>query len=56
MMTSFLSADPSGGGTEQALTALFKLLGWIFTEEGDKAQPFGLHCSGCTEEARTCEA
>ena len=33
------------GSTEQAVTALFRLLGWIFAEEGDKAQPFDLHCS-----------
>ena len=33
------------GSTEQSVTALFKLLGWIFAEEGDKAQPFDLHCS-----------
>ena len=33
------------GSTEQAVTALFKLLGWIFAEEGDKAQPFDMRCS-----------
>ena len=33
------------GSTEQAVTALFRLLGWIFAEEGEKAQPFDLHCS-----------
>ena len=33
------------GSAEQSVTALFKLLGWIFAEEGDKAQPFDLQCS-----------
>ena len=33
------------GSTEQAVAALFKLLGWIFAEEGDKAHPFDLQCS-----------
>jgi len=33
------------GSTEQAVTALFKLLGWIFAEEGEKAKPFDLNCS-----------
>ena len=28
------------GSTEKIVAALFKLLGWIFAEEGDKAQPF----------------
>jgi len=29
------------GSTERTVAALFKLLGWIFAEEGDKAQPLG---------------
>ena len=33
------------GSTEKSVSALFKLLGWIFAEEGDKAQPFDLQCS-----------
>ena len=33
------------GSTEKSVTALFKLLGWIFAEEGEKAQPFDLHCT-----------
>ena len=33
------------GSTDQAVTALFKLLGWVFAEEGEKAQPFDLRCS-----------
>ena len=33
------------GSTEKVVEALFKLLGWIFAEEGDKAQPFDLRCS-----------
>lgn len=33
------------GSTERTVAALFRLLGWIFAEEGDKAQPFDLHCS-----------
>jgi hypothetical protein len=33
------------GSTEKTIVALFKLLGWIFAEDGDKAQPFDLRCA-----------
>ena len=33
------------GSTEKVVGALFKLLGWRFAEEGEKAHPFGLQCS-----------
>ena len=33
------------GSTEKTMVALFKLLGWIFAEDSDKAQPFDLRCA-----------
>eukprot|EP00435_Cladocopium_sp_Y103_P067672 s1151_g30.t1 len=33
------------GSTEKTIGLLFKLLGWVFAEEGDKAEPFSSSCS-----------
>lgn len=40
-----LSRPVLAGSTEKVVTAFFKLLGWIFAEEGEKTQPFDLQCS-----------
>ena len=40
-----LSKPTLSGSTEQVVVALFKLSGWVFAEEGEKAQPFDLQCS-----------
>ena len=33
------------GNREKTIVALFRFLGWIFAEDGDRAQPFDLRCS-----------
>ena len=33
------------GSTEKTIVALFKLLGWIFAEDGEKARPFDVSCA-----------